>query len=157
VPGFEAFFELKTRADLVEKLRHDLSRIRQNQTDSYAAFDFFVTAEAMMDWRYPGLGGKPEQERGVRRNSEALLRVTSHLATGAKHFKVQAKLHTSVDNISEDPGFFDPALFDPAFFDTGCLVVYLKGKDAQALGRKITVLALAERVLQYWEDDVKSQ
>ena len=65
MPGFEAFFELKTRADLVEKLRHDLSRIRQNQTDSYAAFDFFVTAEAMMDWRYPGLGGKPEQERGA--------------------------------------------------------------------------------------------
>jgi hypothetical protein len=139
----------------VEKLRHDVSRIRQNQTDSYAAFDFFVTAEHVLDRKY--LGRANRQNREDLRASSPLTRVTSHLASGAKHFKVEASHHTAVDAIDKQPGIFDPELFDPAFFDSGCLVVDLAGEDARVLGDKITVLALADRVLRYWEDQVASR
>ena len=47
---FGGFFALGTPADLLKKLRHDFS---------YAAFDFFVTAEHLLDWKYPDDGVPP--------------------------------------------------------------------------------------------------
>ncbi len=60
---FQGFFELATPPDLLKKLRHDLSRVQQNLTDSYAAFDFFVTAEHILDWKYPDTGGNVNMQR----------------------------------------------------------------------------------------------
>ena len=49
---FKGFFELQTAQDLLRKLRHDSQRVKQSPMDSYAAFDFFVTAHHMLEWRY---------------------------------------------------------------------------------------------------------
>jgi hypothetical protein len=149
---FEGFFRLKIPADLLEKLRHDLLRIRQDLMDSYAAFDFFVTAEHLLDWKYRDTGGEPNKEKKRQlRRGVPLLRVTSHLANGAKHFEALANHHHSVSDAGVHESAFDPAVFDPAVFDTARLVVQLKGDDASALRPEIGVEALAERVLQYWE------
>jgi len=151
--GFEGFFVLKGPADLLEKLRHDVSRVRQNPVDAYAAFDFFVTAEHLLDWKYPDVGGKANiRTRSNLRKTEPLLRVTSHLANGAKHFKTIDARHTSVDDVHVHAGGFDSAAFDSAAFDAGGrLVVNLAGDDAKVLGSEISVLELAEAVLAYWE------
>jgi hypothetical protein len=42
------FIPLKTPQDLLDKLSHNLARMRHDLTDSYAAFDFFVTAEHIL-------------------------------------------------------------------------------------------------------------
>lgn len=95
---FQGFSTLATPADLLEKLKHDLSRIRQNLTHPYAAFDFFVTAEHLLDWKYPDTGGQWNKDnRTLLRTTTPLLRVVSHLANGAKHFK--ATRHKSVDSV----------------------------------------------------------
>ena len=49
---FEGFFELQTAQDLLAKLRHDFDRLKKSPMDSYAAFDFFVTAYHMLEWGY---------------------------------------------------------------------------------------------------------
>jgi len=155
VSKFQGFSTLATPADLLEKLRHDLSRIRQNLTHPYAAFDFFVTAEHLLDWKYPDTVGQSNKNtRTLLRTTTPLLRVVSHLANGAKHFK--ATRHKSVDSVRPHSGFFDPEFFDPGFFDTDSLRVELIGDDALALGPEITVLALAQQVLQYWEANLAS-
>jgi len=154
--GFEGFFKLRTPADLLEKLKYDCSRIERDSRDVYAAFDFFVTAEHLLDWKYPDVGGDANtRARTDLRKNESLLRVTSHLANGAKHFKTTASRHTSVDDAYMHKADFDPADFDPADFDTtDRLVVDLAGDDAMVLGPEISVLDLARRVLDYWEDNL---
>ena len=51
--SFKGFAVLKRAADLVAKLEHDLERIRAAPEDAYAAFDFFVTADHIVDWLLP--------------------------------------------------------------------------------------------------------
>ena len=154
---FEGFFELRTPTDLLEKLRHDFSRIKQNCVDAYAAFDFFVTAEHLLDWKYPD-GGDPanRETKSYLRKTEPLLRVTSHLANGAKHFKATASRHTSVDDVHTHKGCFDSTFFDPTFFDTNRLILELTGDDAIVFGPEIAVHDLAGRALAYWETDLGS-
>ncbi len=40
-------FELRTPQALLDKAVHDLERLRQDPSDAYAAFDFFVSARHM--------------------------------------------------------------------------------------------------------------
>lgn len=54
----EGVFSLKTPKDLLGKLQHDYERLKANRLDTYAAFDFFVTSEHLLDWIYPGEANK---------------------------------------------------------------------------------------------------
>ena len=49
----KGFIPLQTPKDLLAKLEHDLGRMEADPTDAYAAFDFFVTAEHVLDWLHP--------------------------------------------------------------------------------------------------------
>ena len=157
MPNFKGFFKLETAPDLLQKLRHDLSRIRQDPGDTYAAFDFIVTGEHMLDWKYPG--GRGTQNEGRRRDlrkTEPSLRVIWDLASGAKHFEAAEPRHKSVESVRTQEGYFSSEYFSPEYFDTGSRIVKLKGDEARSLGSEITVLDLAERVLQYWEAHLAS-
>src|SRR5687768_13797633 len=74
---------LQSAHDLLAKLRHDYARLREAPNDPYVAYDFFATAEHLLDWVYPGSVGRAT--RMAERDSHPILQVVSHLATGAKH------------------------------------------------------------------------
>src|SRR5438105_3089567 len=95
---FQGLFELQTPADLVKKLQHDLERMANSPQDQYAAFDFFVTAEHILDWIHPD----NKAARESLRSSSPLLRITSHLANGGKHFQAKAAHHQSVTGTEKD-------------------------------------------------------
>src|SRR5690554_6328496 len=99
---FDGFGELRMASDLVLKLQHDLERLKTSPHNQYAAFDFFVTAEHIVDWIYPDQtdSNNREKRKTVRANSE-LLRITSHIANGAKHFEATDKRHQSVAGIEK--------------------------------------------------------
>ncbi len=143
--AYAGFFELRTPQDLLRKLRHDYQRIAQSPTDTYAAFDFFVTAHHMIDW-LPSTWPVPKTQ--VRR--ELLLRVCSHIANGAKHFVVDPKRHDSVED-TEAKGAFQRNAFQEEAFDVQRSVVELKGGAALALGNSIEVPELARQVFDFWE------
>ena len=82
----------------MRKMEHDLARMESSPQDQYAAFDFFVTAEHLVDWIYP----KDTAGRRALRTSTVLLRITSHIENGAKHFEATAKHHNSVSEIEVD-------------------------------------------------------
>src|SRR5713226_6055099 len=92
----KGLFQLQTPRDLLAKLGHDYQRMKQAPDDPYTAFDFFVTAEHMLDWLHPGAAGKAG--RTAERNSQIFLQVVSHLATGAKHMVPEDPRHTSVQH-----------------------------------------------------------
>lgn len=48
--NFKGLAELRVPHDLVKKLEYDLEQILKSPQDQYAALDFFVTAEHIVDW-----------------------------------------------------------------------------------------------------------
>lgn len=151
--SFHGFFELQTSQDLLEKLRRDFHKLREAPLDSDAAFNFFVTAEHMLDWIYPKRSGKKQRE--TERRSSILLKVISHLANGAKHFEVEASHHESVRETQRSGlRMFMPRMFRTrllSHLSRSFLVVTLDGQAAREYGPKIRLQDLAEKVIAYWE------
>lgn len=154
--SFEGFAVLKRPADLVAKLEHDLERIRAAPEDAYPAFDFFVTAEHILDWLFPGPPGSSQSDkRKSKRDSAKLLKITSHIANGAKHFQAQKKRHDTVAGLEQELGGFDPRAFSPRSFDP--VSFKMKGLNVRLEdGCVVHVLTLAEEVLRYWQREIGS-
>lgn len=148
------FAELQSPKDLVEKLRHDLVRMEKAPQDQYAAFDFFVTADSIIDWLHPDVpGDKPatelkRQDRSTLRSSSVFLRVAAHIANGAKHFVVTR--HSSVAGIKKEH-YVEPNYVDDDYV-ADPLLVHLTPEEAAAAGvdQRIDGVSLARAVLHYW-------
>jgi hypothetical protein len=143
----DGIFSLRTPKDLREKLEADFKRLRAANPTSvdaqYAAFDFFVTAEHLPDWLFRSIGGTLSQHRTY---TDGLL--VSHLANGAKHFRVEDKRHTTVRDTRPQAGIFDPNIFDPSIFNVPRLVLDLED------GMTIDVLKVAERIVDHWRRSI---
>lgn len=81
------------------------------------------------------------------------MRITSHLANGAKHFHLDDRRHNSIIETEKyrvvEEGVCEPGVFyEP-------LVIYLSDKEAEELGREtIDALTLAKEVIKFWESYV---
>ena len=145
---FKGFFELQKPADLLAKLRHDYQRLQNAPTDTYAAFDFFVTGYHMLDWLYPNDKEKQEQEE----KASILLQVCSHIANGVKHFHATARKHQSVADVRVQDGAFQRGIFQADTFQVEALVIQLDGHAAVQFGAEVECLTLATQLLRYWEN-----
>ena len=146
VGSFKGFAVLRVPRDLVRKLEYDLERVRKSPQDQYAAFDFFVTAEHIVDWIHPN----DKKAREAVRSSLPLLRITSHLANGIKHFEAKSKHHKSVVDV-EKSRYVAAGYVEDGYFEDP-LVVHLTKGEQQAFGQSsIEVSALALQVYEYWE------
>ena len=148
--NFTGFADLRSPCDLLRKLEHDQGRMVSDPTDSYAAFDFFVTAEHMLDWRRPDPGDAPK--RKAARENELLLQITSHIANGAKHFEARDPRHKSVTGIERE-GYADDYV-NSGYVDE-CIVIALSPAEAIAFGcTKIDAVVLGYRVLNSWQGEL---
>ena len=143
----KGLFHLQSPKQLLEKLRHDFVRLKEDQVDVYAAFDFFVTARHMPEWLYPGDTNKQK----ALWDAQVLLRVCRHIADGSKHFRVTGAQHDTVKDLSNRGGVFQPGVFQSNVFQVGKLFVELDGDAITSLGTDIEVVALAGRILEFWE------
>jgi hypothetical protein len=145
----KGLFQLQTPQDLLAKLRHDFERLRSTPDNTYAAFDFFVTAEHMLDWLYPGKAGKAR--RTAARNGSPLLQTVSHLATGAKHMTPEDSRHKSVQHADVAHTPYGAGPYGAGTYGGARLVIDLQGTAADCFGDSVTPIELAARVLEYWE------
>jgi hypothetical protein len=145
----DGLFELKSVEDLFRKLEYDFQRLKEHPASQYAAFDFFVTAEHMLDWQLPGDKNKPQRKE--ERKKFILLGICSNIANGAKHFSVYSHHNLVVKTSAAYAGFQSNAFQSNAFQATGSLIVKLDGDAAKELGEKIGVLSLAEKVIALWK------
>ena len=143
------FVDLKTPADLLTKLQHDLQAFEEHPLDTYAALNFFLTAEHLPDWWHPG-----NAQHGVRkalREGNSLLQVTSHLANSAKHFHVEAKHHQSVDDSRFGDDVFGGVYGNVLGSVYGRrIVIDLQGPVVSTLGTRIGALELARQIAAFW-------
>jgi hypothetical protein len=143
----KGLFHLQSPKQLLEKLRHDFARLKEDPVDAYAAFDFFVTARHMPEWLYPDDPAKCK----VLFDEHVLLRVCRHIAEGSKHFRAKDPRHNTVKDLSNRGGAFQPGAFQSNAFQVGRLFVELDGEAVASLGTDIEVVALAERILGFWD------
>ena len=159
----QGLFQLKTVDDLRKKLRRDLEKLKANPLDADLAFNFFVTAEHMLDWVYPGSAGKTDRTNA--RKDSVLLQVCSHVANGAKHFEVESKHHKSVSSTDKHDGggYFAASFFPRGYFPSGywgggeVLSIKLENEAASQLGSTISVLNLADKIMAYWDEKILTQ
>jgi len=147
----KGFGELQSVSDLLKKLEYDLSRVNESPTDTYAAFDFFVTAEHMIDWLHP----TDFKTRKELRTKVRLLEIVSHIANGNKHFQATAKQHKSVENITEEHGGFSVSAFSAKCFSPKAFKfagLNIKLDD----GSLVHATALAQDVYEYWVGIIKT-
>lgn len=148
------FFELQTPHDLLQKARNDLERLRANQMDTYAAFDFFVTARHIPEWLHP----KDSASRDRHFSDHVELRVCRHLADGAKHFILTHKQHQQVQTTTRLRGVWGGSWGNRWGNSWGrnVLIVQLDPADSDTslLGSRISALDLAEKVLSILEQIV---
>ena len=135
----EGFLSLTTPEELFDKLTHDIEQFREDPSNSYKAYNFFVTAEHLPDW----VG-----DRGIK-DKNPYLRISSHLATGAKHFTVTNPKKCSINGTSID------VYVEEGYVEDGCIEVIrniqLQEEEAQILGvSEISVQELTEEVFSYW-------
>jgi hypothetical protein len=149
--GFRGFFALRTPADLLRKLEHDFRRLEANRVDSYAAFDFFVTANAMVDWIWPSAGRAQQRDN---RTDELLPRLCHHLADGAKHFLLTTRHHGVEETAYRPPAILGQMVLGASRLGDpmGDLVVRLEAEEAEEMNREsIPAVELAALVLDYWK------
>jgi hypothetical protein len=91
---------LKTPYDLLEKMRADYRRMIDAPGDPFPAFDFFVAAEHIVDWRYPSDAAR---RKAIRATDPP--RTVSHLASGAKHFVAEDSRHASVSSVESEADY----------------------------------------------------
>lgn len=159
---FCGFFELERPEQLVKKLRYDLDRMRYDvPVDQYAALDFFMTAENITHWLYPG-DGEDQERRKALVNSHHLLGITSHIANGAKHFRATRVWHDFVATAHRErywgEGYVEESPRHTEGWIDQPLIISLTPKAAAAMGQPtIDVRDLARPVLKFWEDYFATQ
>ena len=133
--------QLRTTADLLEKLRWEFKNLEAHPADAYYAFNFFVTAEHMADWT----------NNIPLRKTIPLLRITSHIASGGKHFELDPKRHKSVESVEHD-GVYEPGVYEESVYDEW-LTITLEPNEAKEMkcGGTTDAVSLAKQVLAYWE------
>ena len=148
---YTGLFEMRVPADLVKKLAHDLERMERSPLDQFAAFDFFNTADSIVDWLHPDRKSFKDNRtaREKLRKSDVLLRVASHLANGSKHFHAMA--HRSVTG-TEKFRYADKGYVEPGYCHEP-LLIHLTPDEARKLHSPTTVveaIALASQILGFW-------
>lgn len=150
----KGIFELKNASELLEKLKRDFVKLEDSPLDSDAAYNFFVTAGHMLDWLYPDSGdaGNRKKRKDIY-EGEPLLQVCAHIANGAKHFEPTRDTAVSDTKKEGDWGapFNDPTWFNSKWGFQGRFIIYLDGAAKERFGETISVLKLAQSVMEYWE------
>ncbi|WP_417387138.1 hypothetical protein [Gimesia sp.] len=143
--NYSGFAPLENSGDLIKKMKYDLNRMKSEPSNSYAAFDFFVTTEHMLDWVFPS----DKSQRTNMRQQNKILQVVSHIANGAKHFEATSSHHTSVNDLKFSRGgfsgnSFSSDAFDPSSFQFSGLTVKLSD------GQSKFAIDLADEAYEFW-------
>lgn len=141
----KGFFDLQTAVDLLGKLEREFRRMQAAPLDVDHAFNFFVTAEHLLDWLYPGRENRRVREKA--RTGHYLLALVSHIANGSKHFQAEAAHHQSMGGTTVVHRH-----------DVKLCVVVTAPELAYGSSRMIRpVVDIARMVYEYWKAELSSR
>jgi hypothetical protein len=104
---------------------------------------FFVTAEHLPGWLARFTGGSISHHRA---HADGAL--VSHVANGAKHFRVDPKPNRVVKDTRAHSGAFQANASQSSAFDVSCLVIDFEDNTSTP------VLEIAHRALDHWRKSI---
>lgn len=144
-------FSLSAHTDLFKKLEWEFDRLIADPSNSYLAYNFFVTAWHLLEWKYPNLSDT--HTRNNIREQTPLLQICEHLAVGAKHLEPRSA-HLNAVSDSKRSGVWADGFWAPGFWKEGVwetwIVVTLTDDAQKTYGNTIKVDELARHVMEYW-------
>ncbi|QBQ53839.1 hypothetical protein [Nitrosococcus wardiae] len=143
----EGFFDLSTPEDLFGKLKHDFDELKSNPSNSWKAYDFFVTATHIADWIYEGNRRKTREFRGTH----LILKVCDHLACSGKHFRLDNPAHRSVEK-AEREYYVEPGYVESGYYEEPLVVTFNEAEKTEFGIKSENVVSLASRVMEFWEN-----
>jgi hypothetical protein len=148
-------FGLKSLSDLFMKLEWEYERLSSEPTNPYFAYNFFVTAWHLIEWKYPDRKDSPIRKK--IRDQTPLMQICEHLAVGAKHFEPRsAHLNSVIDSAKGEAwakGAWKPGAWKDDTWAT-CLYVALSGDAKKLYGNSLKVQDLAREVMEYWKSNI---
>ena len=148
----KSVFGLDTHLDLYKKLEWEFTNLKGNPNNPYLAYNFFVTAWHLLEWKYPDPGGKKSRE-GIR-NQNPLLQICHHLAVGAKHFTISSPIHKSVLRAGKNSVWGRSWGNSWGNSWSSHLEVELINDAQKLYGSRIAVVDLAQHVMDYWKNAI---
>jgi hypothetical protein len=147
----KGLFGLSNSADLFKKLEREFEQLIADPADAYVAYNFFVTAWHLLEWKHPGPSGKLIRDR--IRDQTPVLQICEHLAVGAKHFEPTNPKLKAVSSSKRSNSWANGA-WAPGAWTKGAwassLSIELTGDAQKAYGSHIKVEDLAQYVMDYW-------
>ncbi|MCP5200407.1 MAG: hypothetical protein H6977_10360 [Gammaproteobacteria bacterium] len=156
--GMKGIFGLVSPNDLYEKLLWEYERTKEGAEDQYAAYNFFVTAWHLVEWKYPG-----NTNVGIRNELKArnpILGICEHIAVGAKHFEPTNPKLTAVEATPQTTIWGDKVWAEGVWKEgvwANWLTVELTGDAAAAFGKRVRVEDLVEAAIAFWRSEMQSK
>jgi hypothetical protein len=148
-------FGLTGHADLFKKLEWEFERLTGEPNNAYLAYNFFVTAWHLLEWKYPDPHGTAARKQIRDQTTE--LQICEHLAVGAKHFEPTSSKLKSVSE-SKRRGPWSEGVWAEGVWSEGVwassLEISLTGGAQQKYGDSIKAIDLARHVTDYWRAHV---
>ena len=139
------FYNMKTPEDLLNKAKRDFEKLKNDNSNTDLAFNFFVTIEHMPDWLM-----LDRQSKKAIKDSSHVLRVCSHLASGIKHLE-PFNDYKSVKSVKED-SVYEDGVYEDGIFEKW-LTINLDDDEIVEFGKnKLNTIELGQSILKYWED-----
>ena len=144
-------FGLGSHLELMEKLECEFQQLIANPSNAYHAYNFFVTAWHLVEWKYPDVRDTPK--RNALRDQIPLLQICEHLAVGAKHFEPRST-HLNAVSSSQRSGAWAVGVWARNAWGkdvwSNWLSVSLSGEAQKSYGDQVRVDDLARKVMDYW-------
>jgi hypothetical protein len=151
----KGIFGLSTHLDLMKKLECEYEQLTAKPNDAYRAYNFFLTAWHLVEWKYPNPSDTPV--RNQLRAQTPLLQICEHLAVGAKHFEPRSPDLDAVASSKKSgvwaDGVWAPNVWGDDVWKTW-LTVSLSGDAQRMYGDHIRVEELAGKVIEYWRAQI---
>lgn len=145
-------FGFRSDSELFDKLQADYQRLASDPLDSYAAYDFFVTAWHLVDWTHPSARDSGGREALLAR--APVLRICEQVAAGETYIGPYATPYALVGD-TESGVPWAPITWPPSTW-TGDLFIRLDGRARELYGDQVTVMQLAQSVLHVWRNEFQS-
>ena len=146
-------FGLNNQNDLYSKLEWEFKNLSSEPQNGYHAYNFFVTAWHLLEWKYPN----DKKTCKEIRDSMPLLQICEHLAVGAKHFaptnpnleSVIESKKSSVWGLAWAKGTWKEGSWD------SWLVINLDGDARAEFGQIVKAHEFANLVMNYWRKEIE--
>ncbi len=153
------FLELRNVSDYWKDSLWEYENLKNNPNDVYFAFNFIVTGWHITDWYHKAKF--PEDNYNTLKSkidlfvkSNPIVKISEHLANGAKHFEVSFNKHNSVKKATKER-YFEEDYVEEGYTEDP-IMIYLNEEFDSEFGDSVKLSDYSSRLVIFWKNILSS-